>query len=199
MICASCGYSVSIMKITWLKISGYSLCFVLSLITSTSYAGGEVQNFIEYEDDDVYMRLVTRTSEQLTAFYLAREFPQKAIDEILKTCFITPVVLNKKFDVFHVEPDSWVFISDDKPIERIKRDYWKKIWTGSTLSPAHQATFGWTLMPEQRDLRFDEGVGGSIAIPLQTELFSLKARFRTGMKKDGKIKTVTFRDITCAK
>ena len=187
------------MNTAWLIFSGYGLCFALSLITNASYADSETPNFIEYEDDEIYMRLVTRTTDQLSGFYLAREFPQQAINEILKTCIITPVIRNNKFEALHIEPDSWKFIADNKPIERIKRDYWKKIWTKITLSPAHQATFGWTLMPETRDLRFDEGAGGGIAIPLQTHLFTLKASFRTGIKRDGKIKTVTFRDIACAK
>lgn len=187
------------MNTTWLKISRYSLCLALSLIAKASYADSAKPDLIEYEDGEVYMRLVIRTTDQLSGFYLAREFPQEAINKILKTCFITPVIHNNKFEALHIEPDSWVFITDNKPVERIKRDYWKKIWTDIGLSPAHQATFGWTLMPETRDLRFDEGAGGSIAIPLQTNSFTLKASFRTGMKKDGKIKTVTFRDIACAK
>ena len=187
------------MDTTWFKISGYSLCFALSLITNVVCADSPTPNFIEYQDDEVYMRLVTRTTDQLSAFYLAREFSQKAINEILKTCFITPVIHNNKFEALHIEPDSWEFTADNKPIERIKRDYWKEVWTKIALPPAHQATFGWTLMPETRDLRFDEGAGGSIVIPLQTNTFTLKASFRTGMKKDGKIKTVTFRDIACAK
>lgn len=187
------------MHTTWLRISSYSLCFALSLMANAINANSATPNFTEYNDDEVYMRLVIRTTDQLSGFYLAREFPQTAIDEILKTCFITPIIHNNKFETLHIEPDSWVFISDNKPVERITRDYWKKTWAKITLSPAHQATFGWTLMPESRDLRLDEGAGGSVAIPLQTGLFTLKASFRTGINKHGKIKTVTFRDITCAK
>ena len=76
--------------------------------------------------------------------------------------------------------------------------FWKKIWKEAGLSMAHQSTFGWTLMPEMRDLRFDESVGGSIVIPKQTRPVTLVARFNTGLDKEGKPKTITFKNISCA-
>ena len=184
-----------------LKTISYRLFLILftttlPVIINTSYAAKS--NSLEYEDKEVYMRLVIRSADQLSGFYVGREFPKNAIDEILKTCFITPIVKNKKFDALWVEPDSWNFTMNGKVIERIKRDYWKKVWTVVGLSLAHQSTFGWTLMPEARDLRFDEGVGGSIVIPKQTKPFTLKARFNTGLQKQGKPKTITFKDISCA-
>ena len=184
-----------------LKTISYSIFFILfittvSAIINTSYAANISP--IEYEDEKVYMRLVIRSADQLSGFYVGREFPKSAIDEILKTCFITPIVKNKEFDALWVEPNSWNFTINGKAIERIKRDYWKKVWMDVGLSLAHQSTFGWTLMPESRDLRFDEGVGGSLAIPKQTKPFTLKARFNTGLEKEGKAKTSTFKDISCA-
>lgn len=178
-----------------LTISGYALLLVFSLTVKNSYA--ETKKPLEYEDDEVYMRLVIRNNEQLSAFYLGREFPKNAIDEILNTCFITPMVLNKSLDALWVEPNSWVFLSDNKPIKRITREYWKKVWKDVDLSMAHQSTFGWTLMPETRDLRYDEGVGGSIAIPMQTKTFTLEAHFNTGLNKEGESKIITFKDISC--
>lgn len=172
------------------------LLIVLSLLASGLCA--EAAKPREYEDNDVYMRLVIRDSDQLTAFYVGREFPQNAINEILKTCFITPMVLNKKYDALWVEPDSWILSVGNKPIERIKREYWKVIWKDVGLSKAHQSTFGWTLMPETRDLRLDEGVGGSIVIPIQSSPFTLKAHFNTGLNKEGKVRVITFKDISCA-
>lgn len=144
------------------------------------------------------MRLVLRSPEQLSAFYLGREFKKSAIDKILATCFVTPIIKNKFFDALWLELDQWEFVSrDNKPIPRIKRDYWKKQWQKIQLEQSHQSTFGWTLMPEVRDLRFDEGVGGSVIIPWQNEPFKLIAHFRTGMNKQGPIKTITFEGVTC--
>jgi len=179
-----------------LTISRYGLWLILSVSAITAYAAEEGP--VEYEDDEVYMRLVIRSKDQLSAFYVGRGFPQNAIDEILKTCFITPLVRNKTLDALWVEPDSWSFIGDNQPIARIKRDYWDKPWKDTGLSLAHQSTFGWTLMPETRDLRIDEGVGGTVAIPMQAKPFTLKARFNTGLNKEGKPKIIEFKGITCA-
>ena len=58
-----------------------------------------------YENDELSVRVVMRTSEQLTAFYLGREFSRAAIDKILETCFVTPIVHNKTVDVLWLELD----------------------------------------------------------------------------------------------
>ena len=181
---------------SWLNISKYILWVVLSVITMTGSA--ETPSPLEYDDNEVNMRLVIRNKEQLAAFYVGREFPKNAINEILKTCFITPLVINKRLEALWVEPDSWTFTMDKQPIERIQRDVWKKVWENVELSLAHQSTFGWTLMPETRDLRFDEGVGGNIVIPMQTKSFTLTARFNTGLNKEGQPKVIEFKDISCA-
>lgn len=154
---------------------------------------------LRYEDDEVRMRLISRTPAQLAAFYLGREFKQTAIDKILSTCFVTPIVKNKAFDVLWLELDHWQFQAGDKPIKRIKRDYWQSIWKEIALPQSHQSTFGWTLMPEIRDLRLDEGVGGSVVIPMQSKPFTVIANFATGKDKQGKKKTIVFKGVTCKK
>jgi len=153
---------------------------------------------LEHEDDTVYMRLVLRTPTQLSAFYQGREFNQAAIDRILETCFVTPIIKNKTFDVLWLELDRWQFTTDGRSIARIKRDYWAEKWREANLPQAHQSTFGWTLMPEARDLRFDESVGGSVVIPWQSRPFTLTANFPTDADKQGPTKTIVFEDIECA-
>lgn len=150
-----------------------------------------------YSDDQVSARIVMRTPDQLTAFYLGRGFSHAAIGKILETCFITPLVHNKTVDVLWLELDEWAFSQGDKPIPRIKRDYWPDKWREVGLPQAHQSTFGWTLMPEVRDLRLDEGVGGSVAIPMQREPFRLTMKFHTGADKQGPVKTIVFEDLQC--
>lgn len=151
----------------------------------------------EYEDQDVTIRLVLRSPSQLTAFYIAREFDRDSIDRILATCFVTPIIHNKAIDVLWLELDNWQLTRDGKVIPRIKRDYWTEQWRQTALPQAHQSTFGWTLMPEVRDLRLDESVGGSIAIPRQSQPFTLTARFRTGADRQGPLKIVVFEDVPC--
>lgn len=150
-----------------------------------------------YENDELSVRVVMRTAEQLTAFYLGREFSRAAIDKILETCFVTPIVHNKTLDVLWLELDAWQFNQGERVIPRIKRDYWPAKWREVGLAQAHQSTFGWTLMPEARDLRLDEGVGGSVVIPRQSEPFSVTMKFNTGADKQGPVKTVVFEDLQC--
>ena len=152
----------------------------------------------EHEDDTVYMRLVLRTPTQLSAFYQGREFNHAAIDRILETCFVTAIIRNKAFDVLWLELDRWQFTAGGQSIPRIKRDYWAEKWRETKLPQAHQSTFGWTLMPEARDLRLDESVGGSVVIPWQSRPFTLTVNFPTDADKQGPRKTIVFEDIECA-
>lgn len=186
------------MKIYPLKIMSYCVLGALAIASGMRLSGAADPDKHEYDDKEVYMRLVIRSNDQLSAFYVGREFPKKAIDEILKTCFITPIVKNNKYDALWVEPETWQFSVDGRSVERIKRDYWNSIWQEIELAQGHQATFGWTLMPETRDLRFDEGVGGSIVIPRQEAPFTLVANFKTGLNKEGVVKTIKFENISCA-
>jgi len=151
-----------------------------------------------YEDTAVFVRLVQRSPAQLTAFYLGREFNQAAIEQMLATCFITPIIHNKTFEVLWLELDQWRFSRGDTQIPRIKRDYWPEQWQQSGLPQAQRSTFWWTLMPEVRDLRLDESVGGSLVIPWQSQPFTLTMHFQTGADKQGPRKTIVFKDIQCA-
>lgn len=150
-----------------------------------------------YEDDAVLVHIVQRSPEQLTAFYLGREFNKASIEHILNTCFITPIIHNKTFDVLWLELDNWQFSRGDEQIPRVKRDYWPEKWEQSDLPQAQRSTFWWTLMPEVRDLRLDEGVGGSMVIPWQNRSFTITMKFHTGADKQGPIKTIVLKDIEC--
>ena len=61
----------------------------------------------------------------------------------------------------------------------------------------HQSTFGWTLLPEARDLRRDESVGGNVVISRQTKPFTLTMQFRTGSDKSGALKLIKFERVQC--
>jgi len=170
---------------------------LLSVALLSQPAAADKKNPLEFEDEQVSMRLVLRTPEQLSAFYQGREFNQAAIDSILAACFITPIIHNKTLDVLWLELDNWQFDTGERAIARIKRDYWSEKWREAGLPQAQQSTFGWTLMPEVRDLRLDEGVGGSVVIPMQSQPFTMTANFHTGLDKKGTIKTIVFEGIQC--
>ncbi len=178
--------------------SRYAWFWLVGLVVVTAHAKAAQQPpSPTYKDAEVSVRVIMRTPDQLTAFYLGREFNHAAIDKILETCFITPIVQNRTLDVLWLDLDEWQFSQGDKVIPRIKRDYWPDKWQETGLSKSHQSTFGWTLMPEVRDLRLDEGVGGSVVIPMQTGPFQLTMKFHTGADKKGPVKTVVFEDLQC--
>jgi hypothetical protein len=151
-----------------------------------------------FEDKTLSIRVVVRSRDQLAAFYLARGFNQAAVDEILSTCFITPIIRNKTFEVLWLDLDEWRFARSDTEISRIKRSYWPPRWEAVQLPRAQRSTFGWTLMPEARDLRLDESVGGNVVIPMQDGPFTLTMHFPTGADRQGPVKTVVFEGLRCA-
>ena len=150
-----------------------------------------------YEDKDVFIRLINRTPDQLRAFYLARQFNQASIEEILNTCLVTPIIHNLSQDILWLDLDEWRFSSHGKPFERLRRDYWPDRWARTQLPQAQQSTFGWTLLPETRDLHPDESVGGSFVLPYQAKPFTLTMNFPVGADRKGPLKTVTFEGIQC--
>lgn len=174
-----------------------SFILLLALfISSTALIAAEKKNNT-YEDSDIYLRFVYRSADQLAAFYEGREFPKTAINRITQSCYVTAIIKNKTDDVLWIELDNWVFKNKDKTINRYERSYWLKQWEDVKLKQAHRSTFGWTLMPEVRDLLPGESVAGNITIPMQTQHFSLTINFATGKDKKGKVKKLQFNDMRC--
>lgn len=179
-------------------LSPFPAAAMLAIALSPTPLCAAAPDPLKYEDPQVTMRLVIRSQEQLSAFYQGREFSPAAIEKILATCFITPLIKNKTLDVLWLELDHWQFKNaQGEPINRLKRDYWTTQWDAVALPQAYRSTFGWTLMPEVRDLRLDEGVGGSVVIPMQTQPITLIANFHTGSERNGPVKTIVFKDIRC--
>ena len=174
-----------------------SLFLIISLFVFNTAVVAAEKYRPKYEDDEIMFRIIGRTPENISGFYQGREFNQQAIAEILNTCYVTVIVKNKTQTTLWLELDNWQFSRNGKPIKRIKRDYWRKRWDIINLNQAHRSTFGWTLMPDTRDLRADEGVGGSIVIPKQSAPFTVTANFRTKPDKSGPIKTVTINGAKC--
>ncbi len=172
--------------------------FLLSIFSAATIAAEDSKKYKpKYEDDDIMFRIVGRTPENISAFYQGREFSKQAINEILNTCYVTVIIKNKTRTTLWLELDNWQFTRNGKPIKRITRDYWSERWNAINLNQAHRSTFGWTLMPDARDLRADEGVGGSIVIPTQSTPFTITANFHTKPDKSGTVKTVIINNARC--
>ena len=151
-----------------------------------------------FEDNDVTVVIGSRTPEQLTAFYSGRGFNQASIDAITKKCFIFGLVENKTNDTLWLVLDDWKFYAaDGSEMKRWKKDDWQEVWQKTGLSQAHQSTFGWTQLPESRDLRQHEHVGGNVVVEWQEKPFKLVATLKTGADKSGKPRIITVENLTC--
>ena len=150
------------------------------------------------EDHDIVLRASPRTPEQIAAFYEARGFPRAAIETLTQTCFVTVSFHNRGGDVVWLELSRWRFVDEHgREVKRRDRAYWNALWGKLGVPKANRATFGWTQLPEVRDLQPSEPVGGNVTLPPPSGRFRLEARFATGARKQGKDIMVTLDDLSC--
>ena len=151
------------------------------------------------ENDMFRLTLMPRTPDQMAGFYEGRGFPAPALKLIKQACFITTVFHNKSNRVIWLELSNWRIVTSQGEVKRLDQGYWKAQWQRIHLPQSYQATFGWTLLPEVRDLQPHEPVGGNLVLPPLNEPFTLKAYFVTGKNKRGTGINVEFHDIRCAR
>ncbi len=151
-----------------------------------------------YSGQGIEMRVEPRTPEQISAFYEARGFPRAAVEALSKACFITVGIQNRREDIVWLEPARWEFFdAAGQSIERPPRAYWEERFVKLGVPPANRATFGWTQLPEVRDLRPGEPVGGNITLVPVRGTFTLVARFVTGSDRRGPEIVLRFDKLTC--
>jgi hypothetical protein len=145
--------------------------------------------------DGVEMRVSPRTPDQTTAFYSVRGFPPKAVEDIAQACFLGVMIHNRRSDSLLLELDNWRFTdAAGHEVKRITRPQWNARWQALDVPLAARATFGWTQLPESRDLLPDEAVGGNVPVEPPSGEFTLSARFRTG--SGGEV-DITVPDLSC--
>ena len=150
------------------------------------------------KDPGIVLYASPRTLEQIAAFYEARGFPHAAIEALTQTCFVTVSFHNRGGDVVWLELSRWRFVDEQgREVKRRDRAYWNALWEKLGVPMANRATFGWTQLPEVRDLQPSEPVGGNVALPPPSGRFRLEARFATGARKQGKDIMVTLDDLSC--
>ncbi len=150
-----------------------------------------------FENEQLLMVVIVRTPEQMAAFYEARGFPQRAIDEVTATCFATVHIKNRSDEITWLETDNWRITAAGKPLTIIGEQAWNASWDRIDLPLANRSTFRWTQLPPVVDLHPDEPVGGNIVLPGDTTRFDIEANFRTGADRSGPPRQVIFRDIDC--
>ena len=178
-----------------LPISGW---FVVTCLVSSAQAQEKGPGPIQGNKEGITYRLSVRTVEQIAAFYEGRGFPRRAIQALTKACFITVFLANRRQDVVWLELERWRFVdAQGKEVSRLSRPYWNALWKKLDVPLAHRATFGWTQLPERRDLRPQEPVGGNVTVVPPSGTFAFEARFHTGKRKEGKDIVLRFAGLTC--
>ena len=169
-----------------------------SMAACSTAPSAEAPAEYRHEDRDLSLYMIPRTPQQMAAFYEARGFPAQAREPIRGACFITTGIQNKGDRVLWLELGRWRFVSRHGGIARITRDHWRRQWARLDLPQAKRSTFGWTLMPEVRDLQPGEPVGANIVLESIREPFTVEARFRTARDKAGPEITVRLQNVRCA-
>lgn len=138
------------------------------------------------------------TPDQMAGFYEARGFSPAAIKALRKACIITIGIKHQRRQVVWLLPDRWRFIDQHgRPVRRYNRQYWYRVWERIKLPLASQATFGWSSLPESRDLRYLEPVGGNITLRPTPGKITLIATFPTGADKKGAPIELKVPGLTC--
>ncbi len=173
----------------WLVVA-----YLVSSVQAQEQAPGPIQG----NKEGISYRLSVPTVEQIAAFYEGRGFPRRAIQALTKACFITVFLANRRQDVVWLELNRWRFVdAQGKEVPRLPRPHWNALWQKLDVPPAHRATFGWTQLPERRDLRPQEPVGGNVTVVPPRGTFTLEARFYTGARKEGKDIVLRFAGLAC--
>jgi hypothetical protein len=175
-----------------------TVLFAVGLGAATVAAAQEGRITVEHEG--LRLSAAPRAPDQIGAFYLGRGFPKVAVEELAAACFITVGIRNGRSDVVWLEPARWQFVAEDgEPIQRLGRAYWTARWEALGVPDRNRATFGWTQLPEVRDLRPGEPVGGNIALRPVDGPFAIEARFETGEDRRGPELVVHVPGLRCAR
>ena len=150
------------------------------------------------ESDGLYMFVRLSTPDQVAAFYEARGFPAGAIERLRRSCFVMAHIENRGEKVIWLELKNWHFLSGGKEIHRLDRNDWDRVWDDIGMPQASRSTFGWTQLPETRDLQPGEPVGGNVTLPPTRGPFSLQADFFTGVDRRAGMIRVRFENLRCA-
>ncbi len=172
------------------------LCCPVSVVAAD--AGPAPRRDFRTTVDGIEFSVSVRTPEQLTAFYSGRRFPDAAVQRLARACFLTVGIRNTRPEVAWLDLAAWRFVgADGSAMRRLERGYWNRVWQGTQLPAASRATFGWTLLPEVRDLQPGEPVGGNITLAPSAATFSLEASFVTGAQRQGQVVRIRVPGLVC--
>lgn len=148
--------------------------------------------------DGIAIYIEPRTREQLEAFYAARGLPAEAVEAIAQHCFFTVGIRNGRSDAAWLIPARWQFVDGKgQPLARVTRAQWNARWDELQVPSAARSAFGWTQLPEERDLQPDEPVGGNIAVAPSAQPFTLVAQFPIGARDAKRTVRIRVPNLRC--
>lgn len=150
------------------------------------------------ETKEIRIRAIPRSPDQISGFYRARRLPESAIRALRRACLVTVGIHNRSHRVLWLEPARWRLqtVAGD-PVRRLPRSYWQALWARLDVAAGARASFGWTLLPESRDLQPDEPVGGNLTLEPPGGPFIIEARFATGTDRRGPPLVLRSPPLTC--
>lgn len=150
--------------------------------------------------DGIDISVDPRTPAQLEGFYTARGLPPAAIAAMQQYCFITVAVHNRRRDIVWLEPERWEFTDDTgHALQRVPRSVWDARWEALKIPGGARSAFGWTQLPDARDLQPDEPVGGNLALTPAHGAVNIVAIFPIGTRDSTRTVRVRFSDLHCGK
>lgn len=173
------------------------LMMFLMINMMTPVYGADVKNNeklkpIKISNPTLDFRVYTRSQEDMAAFYEGRGFSAKLIHSLKDACFFTVIVKNKSNNILWLEPASWpVTLVPGKKAQQLGQQFWRQRWQKLAIAKSSQSTFRWTLLPDSRDLRPDENVGGNYILQATTSKIKLTPVFRIGAKGKTSLRLAT--------
>ncbi|MBE9516852.1 MAG: hypothetical protein IME93_07715 [Proteobacteria bacterium] len=150
---------------------------------------------------ELVLQMASRSTEQMQAFYEARGFPSALLKEIGSVCYFTFGVDNKTNTTLWLDLSYWqVRDQHGNVVPHRSRAQWQQRWKQLGLPLANRNTFGWTVMPEARDLYPNEHIGSNLTL-LRTRKsmgpMTLVARFPLGKDKKGGSVEIKLEKLQC--
>ncbi len=180
--------------------SKYPTLFIALSLLLTSYAvQAKTKNKTQYNNKQIRISFLSRTPEQIGAFYEGRGFSKAMVNKLKQQCFITVGIHNKSRQVIWLDLANWTFTNSEGEFKRTTRAHWKAVWQKMAIPLAHQSTFRWTLLPEKLDFRANEHEGGNIILPFLNKPFTLQAHFKTKTDKSGEAFSIQINNLKCAR
>ncbi|HEC13537.1 MAG TPA: hypothetical protein ENI80_09875 [Acidiferrobacteraceae bacterium] len=169
------------------------------LVTAVDGVWAQPTQGLSQQAHGVRVKVSSRTPDQVLAFYTARNLPMAAVNRLVAACLITVTIRNRSQKVVWIEPHRWRFVLDDgELVERLDRHYWDDVWQQLKVPLGSRATFGWTQLPESRDLQHGEPVGGNVVLKRTNKTFAVEARLATGKDKKGAEIVLRIPNVKCA-